>query len=98
MNLIGWTLMNMENQTCSFPANFTLKAGSIVKVHAGKGNNTATDLYNSALVWNRKSDTVTLEDATGKNVSEYKYPVNVSAPVNATKYVIKYPLNTPSKK
>ena len=37
MNLTGWTLMNIENQTFSFPANFTLKAGSIVKVHAGKG-------------------------------------------------------------
>jgi hypothetical protein len=54
--------MNMENQTCSFPANYTLKAGSIVKVHAGKGNNTATDLYNSALVWNKKSDTVALKN------------------------------------
>jgi hypothetical protein len=49
--------------------------GSIIKVHAGKGNNTATDLYNSALVWNRKGDIATLKDATGKNVSEYKYPV-----------------------
>jgi hypothetical protein len=34
MNLTGWTLMNTENQTCSFPANFILKAGSIVKVHS----------------------------------------------------------------
>jgi hypothetical protein len=67
------------------PANFTLKAGSIVKVHAGKGNNTATDLYNSALVWNRKGDTATLKDATGKIVSEYKYPIKVSAPGNVTK-------------
>jgi hypothetical protein len=25
MNLTGWTLMNTENQTCSFPANFSLK-------------------------------------------------------------------------
>ncbi len=63
MNLTGWTLMNMENQTYSFPANFTLKAGSIVKVHEGLGNNTAADLYNSELVRNRKSDTVTLKDA-----------------------------------
>jgi hypothetical protein len=85
MNLTGWTLMNMENQTCSFPANFTLEAGSIVKVHAGKGNNTATDLYNSALVWNRKGDTANLKDTTGKIVSEYKYQIKVSAPENVTK-------------
>ena len=65
MNLTGWTLMNMENQTCSFPANFTLKAGSIAKVHAEKSNNTAADLFNCELVRKRKSDTVTLKDATG---------------------------------
>ena len=85
MKLTGWTLMNTENQTCSFPANFILKADSIVKVHAGKGNNTATDLYNSALVWNRKGGTATLKDATGKIVSEYNYPKKVSAPGNETK-------------
>lgn len=85
MNLTGWTLMNMENQTCSFPANFTLDVGSIVRVHAGKGNNTATDLYNSALVWNRMGDTATLKDKTGKIVSEYKYQIKVSAQENVTK-------------
>ncbi len=35
MNLTGWTLMNMMNQTYSFPANFALKVDSIVKVHSG---------------------------------------------------------------
>jgi hypothetical protein len=85
MNLTGWTLMNMENQTCSFPANFTLAAGSIVRVHAVKGNNTVTNLYNSTLIWNRTGDTASLKDATGKIVSEYKYPIKVSAPENVTK-------------
>ena len=80
MNLTGWTLMNMENQTYSFPANFALKAGTIVRVHAGKGNNTAADLFNSTLLWNTEGDTATLMDATGKIVSEYKYPIKVSAP------------------
>lgn len=84
MNLTGWTLINTENQTFSFPANFTLKAGSIVKVHTGKGNDTATDLYNSALVWSRKGGTATLKEATGKIVSEYRYPKEVSAPGNVT--------------
>jgi hypothetical protein len=84
MNLTGWTLMNMENQTFSIPANFTLKAGSLVRVHAGKGNDTASDLYNSAIAWKRTDDTATLVDATGTIVSEYKYPIKVSARGNVT--------------
>jgi hypothetical protein len=83
MNLTGWTLMNMENQTFSIPADFTLKAGSLVRVHAGKGNNTASDLYNSALAWKETGDTATLVDATGTIVSEYEYPIKVSASGNA---------------
>jgi hypothetical protein len=85
MNLTGWTLMNVKNQTYSFPANFTLKAGSIVRVRAGKGNNTAADLFNSTLLWNQEGDTATLMDATGRIVSEYKYPIKVSAPGSVTK-------------
>lgn len=80
MNLTGWTLTNTENQTYSFPANFTLNVGSIVKVHAGNGNNTAADLFNGTLQWGKEGDTATLKDATGKIVSEYKYPVKVSTP------------------
>jgi hypothetical protein len=84
MNLTGWTLMNMKNQTCSFPAGFTLNAGSIVEVHTGKGDNTAADLFNSALVWDKRGDTAILKDATGKIVSEYKYPIKVSAQGSVT--------------
>jgi hypothetical protein len=79
MDLTGWTLINMENQTYAFPANFTLKAGLQVRVHSGKGDNTSFDLFNSTLLWSEMGDTATLKDATGKIVSEYKYPVDVSA-------------------
>ena len=82
MNLTGWTLINMENQTFSIPAGFTLKAGSLVRVHAGKGNNTSSDLYNSALAWKKTGDTATLVDETGTIISEYKYPIKVSASGN----------------
>jgi hypothetical protein len=85
MNLTGWMLMNMENQTYSFPANFTLEAGSIVRIHEGLGNNTAADLYNSTLQWSKEGDTAALKDATGKIVSEYKYPIKVSAPGSMTR-------------
>jgi hypothetical protein len=96
MDLTGWTLMNTENQTYSFPANFTLKAGSIIKVHEGLGNNTAADLYNSTLQWNKEGDTATLKDATGKIVSEYKYPIKVSAPGSETRTKPLSLLNTSS--
>lgn len=85
MDLTGWTLTNMENQTYSFPGNFILKAGSIVKVHEGLGNNTDTDLFNSTLQWSEEGDIATLKDATGKIVSEYRYPIKVSAPGSVTK-------------
>jgi hypothetical protein len=80
MNLTGWTLMNTENQTYSFPVDLTLETGTIVRVHSGEGNNTAADLFNSTLLWNTEGDTATLMDATGKIVSEYKYPIKVSTP------------------
>ncbi len=96
MNLAGWTLMNMENQTYSFPANFTLEAGSIVKVHEGLGDNTAADLYNSALQWSKEGDTATLRDAAGKIVSNYEYPIKVSAPGSVTKIKPLSLLNTSS--
>jgi hypothetical protein len=85
MDLTGWTLMNVENQTFSFPANFVLKAGTIVRVHAGKGNNTDADLFNSTLLWNKDGDTANLLDATGRIISVYKYPIKVSSPESATK-------------
>jgi hypothetical protein len=80
IDLTGWTLMNVENHTYSFPANFTLKASSTVRVHSGYGDNTSPDLFNSTLLWSEMGDTATLKDAAGKIVSEYKYPIAVSAP------------------
>ena len=80
VDLTGWTLMNAENQTYSFPSNFTLKVRSLVYIHSGKGKDTAVDLYNSTLVWNKTRDNATLKDASGRTVSEYKYPVVLKAP------------------
>lgn len=85
IDLTGWMLVNKENETFSFPANFTLLAGTIVKVHAGKGDSSAADLFNSTLVLNKNSDTADLLDPTGKVISEYRYPIKVSAPGIMTK-------------
>lgn len=79
IDLSGWSLKNRENESYIFPANFTLKPGSTVKVHCGFGSNTSSDLYNSALFWNELGDTATLKDAAGRIISEYNYPVQVSA-------------------
>jgi len=78
IDLTGWTLMNMENQTYTFPANFTLKSGSTVRVHSGYGSDISSDLWSSTLQWNGEGDTATLKDAAGKIISEYKYPIEVS--------------------
>ena len=83
IDLSGWSLKNLENQSYTFPANFTLKPGSTAKVHSGSGSNTSSDLYNSALLWNELGDTATLKDAAGRIISEYNYPVQVSAPGSA---------------
>jgi hypothetical protein len=80
----------------SFPANFTLKAGSLVRVHEGLGNNTAADLFNSTLLWSKEGDAAALKDAAGKIVSEYEYPVEVSAPGSVTKTELPSILNTSS--
>lgn len=83
IDLTGWTLMNQENQTYVFPANTTLKAGSRITVHSLDGSNTPSDLYNSTLLWNEGGDSATLRDADGRIISEYKYPVEVSAAQSA---------------
>ena len=80
IDLDGWSLKNRENQSYTFPANFTLRAGSTVRVNSGFGSNSSSDLYNSALDWNEMGDTATLKDASGRIISEYKYPMEVSAP------------------
>jgi len=93
IDLTGWTLMNMENQTYSFPANYTLKASSTFRVHTGYGDNTSSDLWSSTLLWREMGDTATLKDAAGKIISEYEYPIAVSAPGSVA--VIK-PLSLPN--
>ena len=74
-SLTGWKLMNKANQAYSFPVGFTLKPNAMVTVHTSTGTNTLKDLYNSGLAWNKTSDTATLENASGKIISQYKYPV-----------------------
>jgi hypothetical protein len=79
IDLTGWTLMNRENQTYTFPVNFILKPGTLVRVHSGYGIDSSFDRWNSSLLWSREGDIATLVDATRRTVSEYRYPIEVSA-------------------
>jgi len=71
-DLTGWTLEDAQNHTYSFK-DFSLNAGSKVKLHTGQGTNSAEDLYwnKNSPVWNNSGDTATLKDASENVVSTF---------------------------
>ncbi len=71
-SLVKWVLEDKDNHTYAF-RDFTLKAGSLVKVHTGRGEDNLTDLYwgRSSPVWNNDGDIATLKDASGNVVANY---------------------------
>ncbi len=73
-DLAGWTLSDRGDKNLyTFPA-FTL-SGS-VRVHSGKGINSASALYwgRSISVWNNDGDTATLRDKSGATIDERSGP------------------------
>jgi hypothetical protein len=75
-NIQDWVLTDEYGWTYSFPA-FTLKAGAVVRVRTGCGQNTATDLYwcheGATATWNNDGDTVFLYDAGANTVAQSSY-------------------------
>ncbi len=71
-DLTGWTLEDAQNHTYTFKS-FTLNAGSKVKLHTGKGDDSAEDLYwnKNTPVWNNSGDVATLKDASENIVASY---------------------------
>ncbi|MEO3787376.1 lamin tail domain-containing protein [Actinocorallia sp. B10E7] len=69
VRLKNWTLRDVQRHVYKFPA-FTLKPGKSVKIHTGRGKNTATHLYMNRgwYIWNNDRDTATLRDARGVKV------------------------------
>jgi len=65
-NLTGWTLRDNANHVYTF-GSFRLAAGKSVRVHTGKGTNTATNLYwgHSWYIWNNTGDTAYLRNSAG---------------------------------
>lgn len=64
--LTGWTLRDTSHHVYTF-GTFRLGAGKSVRVHTGKGTNTAVNLYwgRAAYVWNNTGDTAFLRNVAG---------------------------------
>jgi hypothetical protein len=64
--ITGWTIRDRSNHTYKF-GSFTLKPGSGVTVHTGRGTNTAGNRYWGLgwYVWNNSGDAAYLRDSSG---------------------------------
>jgi endonuclease YncB( thermonuclease family) len=74
---LGGFIVRDESSThrFSFPAGFTLAAGSVVRLHTGCGQDTEQDVYwcNDTPVWNNGGDTVILQTPDGAVVDRLEY-------------------------
>lgn len=78
--LTGWTLRDGQGHVFRFP-RFTLKPGRAVRIHTGRGRDTASDLYwrSSGYVWNNTGDKATLKKKRGGFVDSCRYGGSGSA-------------------
>lgn len=69
ISLKGWVLKDVSNHRYTFK-NIKIGPGKYIKVHTGKGSDTASNTFQNraAYVWNNTSDTATLTRATGSKV------------------------------
>lgn len=69
VSLKGWILKDVSNHRYTFK-NIKIGAGKYIKVHTGKGTDTASNTYQGrgAYVWNNTSDTATLTKSNGSKV------------------------------
>jgi hypothetical protein len=81
-DLKGWALVSAGNATFTFP-EFTLEMGAAVKIHAGNGAGSQSNLYTNSTAPLWIDNEVTLLDADGTAISKILVP---TAPVQ-TKYV-----------
>ena len=68
--LTGWTVRDAQNHVYKF-GTFRLGAGKSVRVHTGKGSNTAANRYQGRgwYVWNNTHDKAILKNSAGTTVS-----------------------------
>ena len=64
-NLKGYTVRDAQNNVYTFKTNFYLLPNKSVRLHTGRGANTATDVYwnRTAHVWGNTRDTAILRNA-----------------------------------
>lgn len=72
--LTGWTLRDASSHVYKFPTT-TLRAGDSLRVHTGKGSNTAANKYwkLSWYVWNNTGDKATLKNRAGTVIDTCKW-------------------------
>ncbi|MCA1706905.1 MAG: lamin tail domain-containing protein [Actinobacteria bacterium] len=77
--LTGWKLIDKRtapeaNRVYRFPT-FKLRPGRTVKIHTGKGTNTAGDLYwgKTTYVWGDDQDTAFLKNRAGREIDKCSY-------------------------
>jgi hypothetical protein len=68
-SVTGWKIRDIVGHTYRF-GTYTLRAGTTVKVHTGRGTNTATNRYwgSSWYIWNNTGDKAWLRNAAGTTV------------------------------
>lgn len=76
-DISGWTLSGSKGEEdFEFPVGYVLDVGGSVRVHSGKDgvDSPPEDIYwTDKNVWNNSGERVSLRDATGREVSEYRY-------------------------
>lgn len=73
-DLTGWKIRDRGGNQYRFP-KFVLRPGKSVKVHTGRGRNTATDLYwrKDNFIWNNSGDKAILKKRGGERVDVCKW-------------------------
>ncbi|NUT37249.1 MAG: lamin tail domain-containing protein [Hamadaea sp.] len=68
-NLRGWTVRDKAGHVYAFTSDFILKPDTYVKLHTGKGTNSASHRYwgSGNYIWNNKGDTAYLRRPSGTN-------------------------------
>ena len=71
VNMAGWYVKDEKDHLYTF-GHFILQPGATVRLHSGRGQDEATDLYwGSGLIWNNDHDTVFLWDALNRLIATY---------------------------
>ena len=73
-SLSGYTIKDAANHTYRF-GTYTLRAGSTVKVHTGRGSNTAANRYwqQTWYIWNNTGDKAVLRTSGGTVVDSCSF-------------------------